>query len=431
MKTVRNSLLIRGFALVGALALIGAMLVACAAPAATPTPTVAKPAAPGAVTPQAKATPAAAAEPAAAKPPIKVGGIFDLTGGTADVGVPYADGVKDFVAYINEKGGVNGRKIDLIWADYAYKIPQAEEIYSRLTTQDKVVAIMGWGTGDTEAMAPKINKDKIPFMSASYSEHLVKNVQTNPYNFMIGVTYSDQTRVALKYIKDNYKGTGNPKVAFIYNDSGFGKSPLEDGKNWAAKHGVDIVDEEIVALTALDATSQLLNMQKKSPDYAIIQETAMATATILKDAKKLGIKTKFIGLNWAADEKVIELAKDAAEGYIGAIPFAFINEDAPGLQEIKDYNKAKGVDWTKQTIRYVQGWISMKVMAEGFKRAGDNLTGEGIKAALQTIKNYDTGGITAPLTFSPESNKGALKMKLYEVKNGKWVPFTDYIQATE
>ncbi len=415
-----------------ALALIGVMLAACAPAAApAPTPTAAKPAAPG-TTPAAKSTAApSAATPAAAKPPIKIGGIFDLTGGTSDVGAPYADGVKDFVAYINEKGGVNGRKIDLIGIDYAYKIPQAEEAYNRLTTQDKVPVIMGWGTGDTEAMAPKITKDKIPFMSASYSEHLVKNVQTNPYNFMIGVTYSDQMRVALKYIKDNYKGAGNPKVAFIYNDTGFGKSPMQDGKDWAAKHGVDWVDEEIVALTALDSTSQLLNMQKKNPDFAIIQETAMATATVLKDAKKLGVKTKFIGLNWASDEKVIDLAKDAAEGYIGAIPFAFISENAPGLQEVKDFNKAKGVDWNKHNIRYVQGWISMKVMAEGLKQAGDNLTGEGIKAGLETLKNYDTGGVTAPITFSPQSHKGALKMKLYEVKGGKWVPFTDYIQAIE
>ena len=419
---------IRMLAVVGILFLVATLLVACGTTAApTPAP---KAADTGAAPAKAKeAAPAAA--PAAPKPPVKIGGIFDLTGGTADVGVPYADGVKDCVAYINEKGGIDGRKIELIGIDYAYKIPQAEEAYNKLTTQDKVAVILGWGTGDTEAMAPKINKDKIPFMSASYSEHLVKNVETNPYNFMIGVTYSDQTRIVLKWIKDNYKGSGNPKVAFIYNDSGFGKSPIQDGKDWAAKHGIDIVDEEIVALTALEAKSQLLNMQKTGAEYAIIQQTANATATILKDAKTLGLKTQFVGLNWAADEKTIDLAGAAAENYVGAIPFAFIDENVPGLQEIKDFAKAKGKDWTKFNIRYIQGWATLKVMAEGIRRSGDNLTGEGIKAALQTLTNYDTGGMLAPITFSPKSNKGATKMKIYQVKSGKWVPITDFLQATE
>ncbi|CAN5123272.1 hypothetical protein BH18CHL2_BH18CHL2_11090 [soil metagenome] len=61
----------------------------------------------------------------AAKPAVKVGGIFDLTGATSDVGVPYADGIKDFVAFINESGGAGGHQIQLISDDYAYQIPRA------------------------------------------------------------------------------------------------------------------------------------------------------------------------------------------------------------------------------------------------------------------------------------------------------------------
>ena len=63
--------------------------------------------------------------------PIKVGGIFDLTGATADVGVPYADGLKGYVDWINAKGGIKGRKIELIGNDYAYKVPNAEQLYSQ------------------------------------------------------------------------------------------------------------------------------------------------------------------------------------------------------------------------------------------------------------------------------------------------------------
>ena len=103
---------------------------------------------------------------------IKVGGLWDLTGVTADVGKPFAEGVQDAIDYVNSKGGVNGKKIELVNVDYAYKIPQANATYKKFVEQDKVVMINGWGTGDTEALKDTISKDKIPYFSASFSGHL-------------------------------------------------------------------------------------------------------------------------------------------------------------------------------------------------------------------------------------------------------------------
>ena len=104
--------------------------------------------------------------------PIKVGAIFDLTGATGDVGTPYSEGVKGYVEWLNANGGVEGRPIELISADYAYKVDVAEQLYTQYVSEG-VVAFMGWGTGDTEAMRTKIAEDKIPFMSASYSAALL------------------------------------------------------------------------------------------------------------------------------------------------------------------------------------------------------------------------------------------------------------------
>src|SRR5438093_11353547 len=87
--------------------------------------------------------------PATSKEPIKIGGIFDLTGATSDVGVPYSEGMKAYVEFTNANGGVNGRPITLVSDDFSYQIPRAEELYNRLVTQENVVAILGWDTGDT------------------------------------------------------------------------------------------------------------------------------------------------------------------------------------------------------------------------------------------------------------------------------------------
>ena len=172
--------------------------------------------------------------------PIKIGGLFDMSGPTSDVGTPYGKGVMDYVEWLNGQGGISGRQIDLIWNDYAYKVDQAEQFYSQYVNEG-VVAIQGWGTGDTEALRSKIAADKIPYMSASYSANLVKDIHEAPYNFLIGVTYSDQAIIAIQWAIEDWKAAGNegmPKVALIHHDSPFGESPVADAQAFAESKGV-------------------------------------------------------------------------------------------------------------------------------------------------------------------------------------------------
>lgn len=361
---------------------------------------------------------------------IRIGGIFALTGPTHESCIPYADGIRNCINYINEQGGINGRKIKLIEKDYGYLIPRARDVYKTMVEKEKVHAILGWGTGDTEVLRPEVAKNKIPFMSASYSSK-VGDIREAPYNFLIGVTYSDQIKIALRFILEQWKGKPRkPKVAFIYNDTPFGRSPIADGRAYAASHGIEVVSEEIVALNALEAAAQLLRIKEKGANYVIIQETAWAASVILKDARKLGLNTVFIGLNWCADEKVVALAEESAEGYIGMLPFLFTDESIPGIREIRKYNKGKKIDIGGYIHRYIQGWATAKVMAEGIRKAADDISGPGIRNGLEGIRSYSTGGITAPVTFTPDNHKGTDKLKIGQVKNGRWQIVSDYMSAT-
>jgi branched-chain amino acid transport system substrate-binding protein len=374
-----------------------------------------------------------AAAPAGQAGPIKVGGIFDLTGATSDVGAAYADGVKAYVEFLNESGGVNGRQVQLISDDYAYQIPKAEELYNRLVTQENVIAIMGWGTGDTTALTPKVTRDKKPFMSASYAEDLVTDVSRNPYNFMIGTTYSDQARILLRYIKDNWKESRLPRVSMSFSDTPFGRAPVEDAKAFMRANGIEEGPDIIVALNSLDMTPQLLAAKSANPDFIIMNHTQAPTAKEAQDAKQAGLEKTVLGtLNWGTGEKTIELAGPAADGMLGVLPFAFIHEDLPGLKEIKDFNEKRGKDWKTLPTNYVQGWVSMKVMAEGIKRVQGDVTGESLKRALETIKDYDTGGITDTITFSDKSHKGSLAARIFkaDASANKWVEVASLTQAS-
>src|SRR5699024_6142695 len=260
-------------------------------------------------------------------------------------------------------GGIEGVHIDHSGEDYGYEISDAQRTYQSFRDRDNAVGILGWGTGDTEAMREQVTADEIPYISASYSEAL-NNPEANPYNFFIAASYSDQGRMVLDWIKENHEG-GEPTFALIYGDNGFGRSPIEDIKAYSKEVGVEHVGDFIIELDATEAQSQMLNMQKAAPDYVIVQETWGATAVALREAQTLGIETQFIGLNQAVGEGLIEQAgADVTEGFIGTLTHALPYEEVEGMDEYKEYLEAEGKSIEDINMQHVAGWVSGKVMAE-------------------------------------------------------------------
>lgn len=364
--------------------------------------------------------------------PIKIGAIFDLTGPTADVSTPYSEGMKDYVAWKNANGGIAGRQIELTSADYAYKVDQSEQLYTQYV-QEGVVAFMGWGTGDTEALRTKIAEDKIPFMSASYSAGLL-DMSAAPYNFLVGTSYSDQAVIAVRWAMDDFKAKGSAdqiKIALIHNDSPFGQSPVADAKAYTEANGGAFMDLAMPK-GATDYVAELAQMTTFGAQYVIIQNVSSPAAVLLKDAKSQGFGAQFICLNWCADEILVKLAGDAAEGVMGTLPFVPPTVAVAGQSDAESFLKAKGSSLAEKGLHYTQGWWTMAVMTAGIEaaiKAGNEPTGENIRAGLESLQNFSTGDVTAPIGFSASSHKGNNSLHLYKVASGAWTQVSDAISA--
>lgn len=358
----------------------------------------------------------ALAAPAAAQE-INIGVLSDLSGGTADVGRPYAEGVRAGAKHINDSGMLGSAKLKILEVDYAYNAQQALTAYKKFTTRDGIVTMQGWGTQDTEALTAFVTKDKVPNLSASYSAHLT-DPKKSPYNFFVSADYSTQARAALKYFKDNWKESRAPRLALIYPNHPYGLAPIPAARDYAKELGFELVGEENVDLKAMDATAQLLRLQKAAPDYAWIGGTTQSTAVILKDAQKLGMKTTFFANIWGADENLPKLAGSAAEGTVSLHASVIHGQSAPGLEVINKLTGGKPV-----MSHYIRGFASMLVMAEGIKRAQaqGKLTGESIKAALETLRDYDPMGLTPPISFFPDDHRPNMTVVLYKFQGGKMV----------
>jgi branched-chain amino acid transport system substrate-binding protein len=373
---------------------------------------------------------AAAPSWAAAQQEIKVGGIFDLTGVTSDVGKPFAQGVQDAVVYVNENGGINGKKIKLIGADYAYKIDQARALYKKLVNDDKVVMIQGWGTGDTEALKDFVGQDKVPYVSASFSAPL-SDPSKFPYNFFVAPTYSDQLRSWLDWVKQDYAksgGKGKPKVAFMYGDNAYGKSPIAAGKKYALEIGVDVVDEAVLPPNFQDATSQLLTMKQKGVEYAYINVTTTGVSLVLRDAKKLGMNVKFGSNPYGFSESLVAVAGPLAEGVTGVMPHVPFGTPVPGMKIVEATNE-KLHPGEKRDAMYVRGFAYVMVWSEALKRAdkAGQLNGPGVKAAMETLSDFSTGGLSQSVTYTPTDHRPTMTTSIYQVQGGKLVKIGDFI----
>ena len=107
-----------------------------------------------------------------AQTPIALGHLADYSGATSDVGTPFGQGIADTYAWINKNGGINGAKVNIDTVDYGYQVPRAIAQYKKWSGADKVAAILGWGTADTEALTGFLAEDKIPDISGSYAAAL-------------------------------------------------------------------------------------------------------------------------------------------------------------------------------------------------------------------------------------------------------------------
>jgi branched-chain amino acid transport system substrate-binding protein len=236
--------------------------------------------------------------------------------------------------------------------------------------------------------------------------------------------------VLLDYIARTPKGKGKPKVAFVYSDTEFGKDPIPFAKKRAAELGVDVVADIVTKVGAVDVTTEVLTLKKAQPDYVIFQGYVLAPIPeFIRSARDHGLSTTFMGTFWSMDKGIIDKLGADAEGYMGVNPYSYYYDDAPGIAAMRKYNERVHPGEKYRPNSYIQGWFTGMVYVEAARRvvaAGKPVTGDNLKDALATIKDWDTGGVTGKVTFT--SNKAAVgRVYKANVQKGVFEPASDWI----
>jgi len=364
---------------------------------------------------------------------IKLGSIVDLSGPIAFMGKGVSNGEFTYFKHINDQGGVHGRKISLIVEDDAYSPPKAVAAAKKLIERDRIFCIaMVLGSAQCLAMYPMLERAGIPIIQAATQNSRIAH-PPKKYLFLADPSYLDQAKVhlafALKYLKMQ-----NPKAGMVYQDDEPGHD-YRDGVRIACEHyGVDLVIDAPYKRGTVDFSSHIAKLKAAGVDLALTWTLVREPAALLKEAMKVEYAPVWLTCNPSGDPMILKLAGDAAfygSGYFCSGVVAYPFEDNPEIVEMNTawpkYNK------TPWSFYDYYGWGAGKIMVEGLRRAGRDLTREGLIKAMETFDEYRTG-VFGPLTWGPDlraGNKycqwvGPVRMP---GGNHKWFPISAWMKA--
>ncbi|WP_376091437.1 ABC transporter substrate-binding protein [Roseomonas sp. CCTCC AB2023176] len=378
------------------------------------------------------------AGPAVAQQRIPVGHLMDNSGATSDVGVPYGQGVADTLAWVNQtRGGVAGRQLAVSGFDYGYQAPRAVSQYQSWTGRERVVAIQGWGTADTEALVRFVTRDRIPFISGSYSAALTdaggtsgrQGVEPAPYNFFYGPSYSDSLRAMLQWAAQDWRARGQqgrPKYVHMGANHPYPNSPKEAGEAMARELGFDVLPAIQFALTPGDYTAQCLTLRQQGANYAYLGNTAGSNISVLRACQTAGVQVQFLGNVWGMDENAMKAAGAAANGVVFPVRTAIVwGQNAPGMETMRAISRISDPSGNAyRPVHYLSGACAAMLMVEAMETAaanGGQVTGERIREGFYTRRDWVPNGfqgVCNPSTFTNQDHRGTLRVALYRAVVG-------------
>lgn len=349
---------------------------------------------------------------------IKIGANLELSGNVASYGSSIGLGAELAVKEINDAGGIDGKKIELIKVDNKSENSEATAAAIKLATQDKVVAMLAPATsGNTVATVQIANDNKIPIVTGSGTAPNItvnEDGSINEYAFRTCFIDPFQGIVAANFASGEI-GAKNVAI-FADNASDYAKGLAKSFKETISKSGGKVVKEEAYVAKDTDFRTQLTNIKAANPDFIFIPGYYEEVGLIVKQAREMGIKVPLMGADGWDSPTLIELA--GAEALNNTYITNHYSAEDPD-QKIQDFVKSfKAANGDKAPDAFnALGYDSIYYIADAIKRAGST-DGEAIKNALAETK--DLSLVTG--TFSVDENHNPIKTAtVLEFKDGKQV----------
>jgi branched-chain amino acid transport system substrate-binding protein len=359
---------------------------------------------------------------AMAADPIKIGVSGPFTGGSAPMGVSMRDGVRMAAAEINAKGGVLGRKIELVERDDEAKNERGVQVTQELINKEHVVATVGYiNTGVALASQRFYQQAKIPVMNNVATGSIVtKQFADQPENYIFRNSANDTIQSSM--IGEEVTRRGFKKPAILADSTNYGQLGRADLEKVLEKKSMKPVAVEKYNIGDVDMTAQLLRAKQAGADVVLTYGIGPELAQIANGMQKLGWKVPIIGSWTLAMANFVDNA--GANGNGARMPQTFIqNPDTPKRKAfidayVKAYNPPGGR--MPSAVSAAQGYDSVYLLAAAIQQAGST-EGPKIAAALENLKAPVEGVVATYNKPYSKTDHEAINFdntKFGEVQNG-------------
>jgi branched-chain amino acid transport system substrate-binding protein len=352
------------------------------------------------------------------KDTIKLGIFGPMTGAAALFGKGVF-GVEAVYKSVNDAGGINGRKIEIVREDTACDPTRGLAAFKKLATQDQVFALNA-GLCSNVVMAAKadIEKSGIPYMGLGAATPGVA-VPLAANMFQPVATTDEVSRTLIDFAMSK---PGAKKIAFVSHSDDWGKSNREPAIAYLkSKYGLDPVENLTMERGSTDATPQILKLRNSGADFVLMLMYPAEVAIFMRDAYKYGLRIPALAPQSISleDTRTRVGSLEAVSNMAVYYPYSHPT-DAPQMQKWTDLIHKYYPDERVEAFSFL-GMSGALALVQALKDAGPDLTRSKLIAALDNLKNFDSGISATPISFSPTDHAGIKGGALITYKNGKAV----------
>jgi ABC-type branched-subunit amino acid transport system substrate-binding protein len=346
---------------------------------------------------------------------IVLGQSVALSGAAAQLGIQMRNGIRAYFDYVNESGGVHGRKLELITLDDGYEPARTVPNTKKLIEEDKVFALIGYvGTPTSVPAIPIFTAAKVPFVGPFTGAEALRT-PFNRYIFHVRASYYDET----EKIVEQVVSTGGKSIAVFYQDDAYGQAGLKGTEIAMTKRGLKIAALGTVERNTIKVENAVKVINAVQPDAVVMISAYTSCAEFIRQMRKAGSGAIFYNVSFVGSKALADsLGSDGLGVAISqVVPFPW-ERAVPVVREYQRLStKENHSDFNFSAI---EGFLVAKVFVEGLKRAGKDLTREKFIDAMEKIQDLDIGGFY--LSYSPKNHAGSKFVDLTIIgRDGKFL----------
>ena len=342
----------------------------------------------------------------AQKSAIVLGQSAPFSGPASALGEQLKIGARLYFDGINERGGINGRKIELQSLDDGYEPDRCAENTRRLIDRG-VSALFGYvGTPTGLAALPLATAARVPWIAPFTGAEALRK-PFNRYAFHARASYYDETELIVRQLNS----LGLKKIGVFYQNDSYGKAGFDGVKRAMQPLGLEPVSLGTVERNTVDVDGAVNSILAARP-VAIVQIGAyMACAAFIRAARKASFYGNFYNVSFVGTSALAkELGKDARGVVVSQVmPYPYEPMSLLATDYVSAGRSSLG-DKFEPNYSGIEGFITAKMIAEGLRRSSTGASPESLIAGLESLHDYDLGGFH--VDFSPKKHTGSTFVEL-------------------